>query len=897
MAKTFQEIIETFGKVIKTSFTVMRKSGNSYTSVADISSEEIAESRYYFDGALYSSVMRCLEVKLVGNRTETVKKGLVIDDFELEATHPEGDSIAVKYGRFIIAEEPEYDAAQNVTSIIAYDELYPSMQLYALTLDWSKGITLKNYLKAILDKLGISYDDDSFALMANADLLITSEKFIDIENDDTESAYTYRDVLDEIAKAAGVSFAFINSLGGDEHKLYALKPTESGYVIDESNLKSVTIGAKYGPVRGVVLSREPQEDNIYYPSDFSSAETAVKLSNIELMEDENDDTYRENFIIGIYDNVLGTEYYLYELESYGIAFLNFGDIFTIKACNRENGEIGTEKEYKTIFMRTDMTVNGGIKEKSKLEAPQATSTEYESASTTDKTLKKTMLKVDKQNQRITSLAKESEERYTQLEQSVEGISTEIYDGENGLLAKLTATAEKADSAYSKAEQIEKYDYITSAEAESLISQSAESISLSVEKSLKIGARNILLNSACFESFTPHGYDGSEMMSFAGTDTAVPSGKFSRIMFPGYRDNDGNDGYSGFYIATSDVIGQENGSVDKIKPNTTYTLSFWLKDFLGTIGKLNHKALIYVGSKYVSYDLSRSNIPAPSREWQKYTFTFTTPATVERLYIRLFFSDCTVNEYCTAYISSFKLEEGNIATDWSPSAEDVEQSVNAKIDLCVKTNEDGKLVSKILIESNKLEINTDKFTLAEDGTMTCADATIEGTVICGDDQDNMTICNAKLIHTVLGNEIGRIGIGQDRFGNLSEVIRGTNSVTVAVGERAIEFDSDGSLHNGYKFKGTEVFAGYRHYRQFVTDTSLEVLTCATGIYSDKTLGVELYNPATQQIECALKVKRENYDTSTVTIYGTKQYGSDYITSPALSLRTDGLYYNGKKLAFE
>ena len=81
--------------------------------------------------------------------------------------------------------------------------------------------------------------------------------------------------------------------------------------------------------------------------------------------------------------------------------------------------IGDEKEYKTIFMRTDMTVSQGVKEKSKLEAPQATSTDYSAAeSASDKLLKKTMIKVDKQEQRITALVKESDDKYSEFTQTV-----------------------------------------------------------------------------------------------------------------------------------------------------------------------------------------------------------------------------------------------------------------------------------------------------------------------------------------------------------------------------------------------------------------------------------------------------------------------------------------------
>ena len=444
MSKTPQEIVETYGKTVNAVFVY----GTANDNIETVNSDKINEIRYYFDGALYSSVMRCMEFKLIGNFTANIKKGHRIRLMTITVKDPDSNEFSITPGVFHVAEDPEYDAAQNLTSIITYDDMYLTMQPYNMSLDWSNGITLKNYLITILNKLGIQYNFESLKLMANSDKLITSEKFIDIENDETESAYTYRDVLDEIAKAAGVSFAFQKSITGDDintGQLYAVKPTESGIVIDESNLKSVTIGAEYGPVKGVVLSREPQEDNIYYPKSLTENDTAVKISNVEIMEDAEDDTYRQNFIQGIYNNVIGTKYYLYDLDSFGILLLNFGDIFTIKACDRMDGAIGEEKSYKTILMRTDITIGDGISEKSKLEAPQATSTDYSAASTTDKTLKKTMLKVDKQNQKITGYIKDADGKYSLLELTVNGLDAEINDPKKGLRAQLTATAAEAKS--------------------------------------------------------------------------------------------------------------------------------------------------------------------------------------------------------------------------------------------------------------------------------------------------------------------------------------------------------------------------------------------------------------------------------------------------------------------
>ena len=1092
MSKTIQEIMEVMGKTVEATMKLERKNGSSYAHIADINSEDINEIRYYFDGALYRSVMRCLEVKLKGDWTAKAKKGLLLDSLNLTVTHPESDSVTIGYGGFYIAEAPEYDAAQNITSIIAYDELYSLMQPYTTSL-WQSGITVKNYLIAILNKLGINYDTNSLNLMANADKKITSEKFLDIENDSTEAAYTYRDILDEIAKASGVTFAYKNSLGGDPFKLYAIKPTESGYVIDESNLRSVTIGAKYGPVMGVVLSREPQEDNVIYPSNLSDSQTAVKISNVEIMEDSGNDAYRETFMQGIYNNVKNTEYYLYDLDSFGIGFLNFGDIFTLKVCERKNGEIGDEKEYKAIFMRTDMTVGDGIKEKSKLEAPQATSTDYAAASTTDKALKKTMLKVDKQEQRITALVKESDERYSEFTQTAEGLEGTIADTKSGLEAKIEATAEKAELTYAKQEtvngqiegitdqlkgidgkiegkvttevqkdttisilagkveskisgnyvtkatyddekqnwllkttydsyvkqtdqqisaavsrvqKLEDAEYITKAVCNSLIDQKSDSIALkvesnlkyesrnllmdsecfesltptgyhatyvsdyvatgqsylpsgkarqlkfkaesaeagikfsaadtvggkdkikpkttytlsfwarlyndsdnapqnlywqesvytatspngtvydsnrtrglaingswhkvvivfttpenvsdfqlrfaltgcvtnqlytivisslkleignvatewatrtpsaaeveeyakseiaqlpdritlSVEKNLKIGARNILLDSACFKSFTPSGFYATVSKGISFSDSAVPSGYRNQIAFTPTQ-----NGACGFQFNSSDIIGEASGSVNRIKPSTTYTLSFWLKSFAHAGMTLNLDRLIWCGDgNSPTIDSQRCKVPAIPSDWEKYVIVFKTPATVSEFRLRFILLDCsTKDESIDLYISSLKLEEGTIATDWTPSTDDIDQSVKsvqAKIDMCVQKDKDNNLVSEINIASNLLTIDTDNFTLNKTGNMTCTGATIkDGMIKCGNDFAAMIIAQGAISHRFGNTEIGGLSVGMktNSTGSIEyhELLYGKNGVEMACNNYSSFVDDEGFL---------------------------------------------------------------------------------------------------------
>ena len=312
--------------------------------------------------------------------------------------------------------------------------------------------------------------------------------------------------------------------------------------------------------------------------------------------------------------------------------------------------IGDEKEYKTIFMRTDMTVSQGVKEKSKLEAPQATSTDYSAAeSASDKLLKKTMIKVDKQEQRITALVKESDDKYSEFTQTVNGIKVEIVDTKNDLEAKITATASAATSQYTalkteveknyvanstyntfvnqtaekfstQAESIKNIrdaGYITEERCNSLIEAHSDKITLSVEQNIKIGSRNILLKSVCFAGFTPTKY------SVVGFDSVL----------------DGESTTRGVSFVGTDILGQS--TIDKIKPNTTYTLSFWLRTRSGAqVDELTKYAVIYAGDNAkVTLDTSRSITPTPTESWQKYVLTIKITGTISHFYIRMFFENC------------------------------------------------------------------------------------------------------------------------------------------------------------------------------------------------------------------------------------------------------------------
>lgn len=239
---------------------------------------------------------------------------------------------------------------------------------------------------------------------------------------------------------------------------------------------------------------------------------------------------------------------------------------------------------------------------------------------------------------------------------------------------VSQTDQKISAAVSRVQKLEDAKYITESQCSSLISAQSDKITLSVEGNLKIGTRNILLNSECFAGFTPTKYKvKTASMVPSISDTYVPSGRYSAVAFT--PEPTGGSTSRGIRFVETDILGQS--TVDKVKPNTTYTLSFWLKTRSGAqVDELEKYSVIYAGEgASVSLDLNRSVTPTPTTSWQKYVLTFTITGTISKFYIMLFFKNCLASTQGSDIqywidISSFKLEEGNIATDWTPSEIDM-----------------------------------------------------------------------------------------------------------------------------------------------------------------------------------------------------------------------------------
>ena len=645
----------------------------------------------------------------------------------------------------------------------------------------------------------------------------------------------------------------------------------TGSYAQKARYKSLTAEPKFGAINSISFGHADYDDAYVY-QDESVGEDSICEWPI------NDNAFAENekkdIAPLVYAKIKGMSIIPFTLTDFIDDYL-----FDINDGILVQKKDGTTFNSYVLGMSTSSRIRSGFKAGTQ----DTTAADRSLAGSVKNDIKKVKLSVDHVNNEITALAQDTNNKYAELKLTCEGIDSKIEDPEKGLKAQLTATAEKATAAYSKAEtvkgqvdgvttQIESiknelsglddtiankvttevqkdttieilagkvnsqisgkyvtktdYDdekknwvlltdynsrleqtdqnitasvnriqtlenagYITQDTAESLISAQADNITLSVEKNLKIGARNILLDSACFAGLPVAGRTSTIPTITLYDDTAVPSGAFKDIVFSPLSTNLNDDGTCanprGFYFTSSNLIGQKyseaeytltsdtevneykryytrSGSegsyvysyvesptkddlatyyeltqeaqrIDKIKPNTTYALSWWMRwgYSLDKPNDFQFNDVLYFGAyNYAKYNSDKCIFPGLSTAWQRYVIVFTTPAKITDFWLRFFFASVSPEIKYSVHISSFKLEEGNIATDWTPSAEDIDQSVKAQIDLCVKTDENGKLVSEILIESNKLRIDTDNFTLDGNGNMTCVNAEMSNVTISG-----------------------------------------------------------------------------------------------------------------------------------------------------------------------
>ena len=224
----FKEEIKTLGK--QQSVRITYKENNVTKTLTD---EDINSATPNYEASLLKSVMKVLDLDSnidipLGTEIK-FEYGLLVN----------GVYEYLDYGNYIVysSEKQEDTLSYKIT---CYDKILYSMKDYE-HIDITYPCTIKQYLVALCNKIGLPFKDSNFA---NASRQITNELFMTINEDGTYSSmgYTYRDVLDQIAETTGGCICLTL-----DDKVEVRYINETNDTIDEEYINDVNVnfGEKY----------------------------------------------------------------------------------------------------------------------------------------------------------------------------------------------------------------------------------------------------------------------------------------------------------------------------------------------------------------------------------------------------------------------------------------------------------------------------------------------------------------------------------------------------------------------------------------------------------------------------------------------------------------------------
>lgn len=149
-------------------------------------------------------------------------------------------------GKFQIT-DAAYKKDKNCTEITGYDNMIRFQSDYTPTGIYP--MTLYGYLVAICSLAGVVLANGS---IYNGSLTIPEDYYQNINE------YTIRDILEDICEASA-SHAVINAEG----ELELRQVVDTGETFTYENFIEYEIGDKYGGVNSLVLSRQPQNDDVF----------------------------------------------------------------------------------------------------------------------------------------------------------------------------------------------------------------------------------------------------------------------------------------------------------------------------------------------------------------------------------------------------------------------------------------------------------------------------------------------------------------------------------------------------------------------------------------------------------------------------------------------------------
>lgn len=345
--------------------------------------------KHRFNANLFQSVMRTIEadtnVKIEKNSIITGKIGI-----KFEEDNPYN---YISYNNYKVLESSEYDEDTRAYITLAYDKMREAMIPYDLTPTFP--ITVRNFLILLCNRLNWSTSNIPTTFI-NSEKQILSNVFANIN-------YTFRDVLDEIAKITCSFPCFIN---GNFSLKYI---TETGKTINNDYLKEDNLNfIKEYYVNSVVFARAEDSDTFYRRDETDIAQNGLheyKLTGLQILSQEN----RSDYIDEIYNYLRTLKFWIFDIQTTGVFIFDIADRFTI--------EIGNSS-YSVVLLNSEGVLEQGLSEQMYSDEPKGTETEYQYSTSDEKQDNLTKIMVDKQNQIIQATVERVDEAIEEINNSV-----------------------------------------------------------------------------------------------------------------------------------------------------------------------------------------------------------------------------------------------------------------------------------------------------------------------------------------------------------------------------------------------------------------------------------------------------------------------------------------------
>ena len=380
-SQNFRNAISTYGREVKHKITY-------WQNYEEVELEDILSINSVTNADLLKTVMKELDF----NSKKQLNKGTIIkyqlgikvnDEYEY-----------LNFGEYIVKEN-DWNADTNSFAHVCYDTMLNTMVDYYTPSNVSYPITVNAFIRAITRELGFEFANYNIPF-CNSQVLINEDHF-------TNGNYTFRDVLDYLAEIVA-GWIIINEQGKIEIK----HPTYTGEVFNGDFLKdtNITFKNKYGAVNSIVFARGGGSDTIYRKDDNDIATNGLH----ELRFDDNpflEGTDRENFIDNVYEELHGLEFYVMDINSPGICYLEVGDYFTFELNQNSAMKSGIAKSglyksqsqtggmIKCLMLNDEIDFSSGINEYIYADEPMSSVTNYKTSSPTDNSIKNAIITTNK----------------------------------------------------------------------------------------------------------------------------------------------------------------------------------------------------------------------------------------------------------------------------------------------------------------------------------------------------------------------------------------------------------------------------------------------------------------------------------------------------------------------